>query len=61
MKWLKQNVPGAAGCLAIAAIAWLLGEWLPVVGGPVFAILIGMLAAMLLKNREPLRAGISIT
>ena len=61
MKWLKEKTPGLAVCLAIAAIAWLLGEWLPVVGGPVFAILIGMLAAMLLKNREPLRAGISFT
>ena len=61
MKWLKQNTPGLAVCLAIAAVAWLLGEWLPVVGGPVFAILIGMLAAMLIKNREPLRAGISFT
>ena len=61
MKWLKENTPGVAVCLAIAAVAWLLGEWLPVVGGPVFAILIGMLAAMLIKNREPLRAGISFT
>ena len=61
MKWLKEKTPGLAVCLAIAAIAWLLGEWLPVVGGPVFAILIGMLAAMLLENREPLRAGISFT
>ena len=61
MKWLKQNTPGLAVCLAIAAVAWLLGEWLPVVGGPVFAILIGMLASMLIKNREPLRAGISFT
>ncbi|MDD4311916.1 MAG: YeiH family protein, partial [Eubacteriales bacterium] len=46
---------------AIAAVAWLIGEWLPVVGGPVFAILIGMLAAMLIENREPLRAGVSFT
>ena len=61
MKWLKENALGVAVCLAIAAFAWCLGEWLPVVGGPVFAILIGMLVAMLLKNREPFRAGISFT
>ncbi len=61
MKWLKVNVPGVVLCLAIAAVAWMIGEWLPVVGGPVFAILIGMLAAMFIKNTEPLRAGISFT
>ncbi len=61
MTWLKENAPGMAVCIAIAAVAWFLGEWLPVVGGPVFAILIGMLAAMFIKNREPIRAGISFT
>lgn len=61
MKWLKEKTPGLAVCLAIAVVAWLLGEWLPVVGGPVFAILIGMLAAMIIKNREPLCAGVSFT
>jgi len=61
MKWLKENAAGVMLCLVIAVVAWMFGEWLPVVGGPVFAILIGMLAAMLIKNRESLRAGISFT
>lgn len=33
----------------------------PVVGGPVFAILLGMLAALVLQNKAPFRAGIAFT
>ena len=61
MKWFKENAAGVVLCLAIAAVAWILGEWLPVVGGPVFAILIGMVASMLIKNKDSLRAGVSFT
>ena len=61
MKWFKENAAGAVLCLAIAVVAWLLGERLPVVGGPVFAILIGMVVSMLIKNKDSLRAGVSLT
>ena len=41
--------PGLILCLAIGAVAWCMAEFIPVVGklvgGPVFAILIGMLLA----------------
>ena len=61
MKWIQKNAPGMLVCLAIAAVAWLLGGWVPLVGSPVFAILLGMIAALWLKGRESLRAGISFT
>jgi uncharacterized integral membrane protein (TIGR00698 family) len=35
--------PGLLLALAIAALAWGLGRWLPLVGGPVFGIVLGML------------------
>lgn len=48
-KFLKYS-PGVLLCLLIAAIAWTLGKMLPIIGGPVFAILLGMLAALLWPN-----------
>ncbi|WP_330548533.1 YeiH family protein [Bacilliculturomica massiliensis] len=37
------TLPGVLLCLAIAAPAWYLGLRLPIIGGPVFGILLGML------------------
>ncbi len=60
-QFLLKKGPGLLLCLAIAVFAWLLGRWLPVVGGPVFAILTGMLGAMLLKDKTAFGAGIAFT
>ena len=38
-----------------------MGKWLPVVGGPVFAILIGMVITLLLKNKEWCASGVTFT
>lgn len=46
MNSVKQTLPGLLLCLALAIPGWLLGCAFPVVGGPVFAILLGMLAAL---------------
>lgn len=51
-------------CLIIAAVAFLavsLFDVLNVVGGPVLAILLGMIAARFLKDRTKLNAGIAFT
>ena len=61
MSWIKTNTLGILVCGLIAAVAWQLGAWVPVVGGPVFAIALGMIAALLFKTNERLRAGISFT
>lgn len=59
MNWLKINGPGVALCLSIAIPAWLLGGLVPVVGGPVFSILIGMTVTLWIKEKCRLKAGIS--
>lgn len=61
MNWIKTNWMGIALCLVIAAPAWILGELLPVVGGPVFSILIGMSITLFLKEKSRLDPGISFT
>lgn len=48
-------------CLAISIPAWFLGKSFPVIGGPVFAILIGMVLTLILKEKEPFTAGINYT
>ena len=54
---------GMLFALAIAVPAWLLGKQFEVVGGPVFAILIGMAMALLVPGErdEPLAAGVKFT
>jgi len=42
----KQNLPGVGLALALAIPAWGLGRWLPLIGGPVCAILLGMALAL---------------
>ncbi len=59
MKWLKTNWSGILLCLLIAVPAWFLGKLVPVVGGPVCSILIGMILALFIKNRTKLVPGIS--
>lgn len=61
MNWIQKNVRGILLCLSIAIPAWYLGHLLPVVGGPVFAILIGMLLGGILRDKAKLNAGISFT
>lgn len=45
LKKVLGNLPGILLCAAIALPAWLLGKRFPIIGGPVFGILIGMLLA----------------
>ena len=54
---------GVLFALVIAVPAWLLGKRFEVVGGPVFAILIGMVLALLVpaEKGEPLQAGVKFT
>lgn len=59
MTFLRKNGWGLLLCLAVSVPAWLLGRLLPVVGGPVFAILAGMLLALLIKNKERTQAGVA--
>lgn len=40
---IKKNYSGVLFCMAVGLIAYLLGKALPIIGGPVFAILLGIL------------------
>lgn len=52
IKDFKNLWRGVALALVISVPAWLLGKRFEVVGGPVFAILIGMVAGQLLRGRS---------
>ena len=58
MKYLK----GLLLCLAIAVPSWLLVKFVPaleVVGAPVIAIVLGMVITLFIKNKAPLKDGIT--
>lgn len=60
---VRERWKGVLFCLIIAIPATLLGKQIEMVGGPVFAILFGMVLALVFpKNRrEPLAAGVTYT
>ncbi len=61
MNFIKKAGPGLLLCLILSVPSFLLGKAVPVVGGPVFAILFGMAVALVLPNRERYQAGIAFT
>lgn len=61
MSKISKLAPGVALCLIIALPSWLLGKKFPIVGGAVFAILIGMIIAIFYQNRNKTKDGITYT
>ena len=61
MNFVKQKGPGLLLCLAVALPSWWLGRLFPVVGGPVFAILCGMILTLLLADKTRFQPGIAYT
>ena len=61
LKNWKDRAPGLLLCLALALPCWLLGRAVPVVGGPVFAILAGMVLALFYREKRRTQAGIAFT
>ncbi len=61
MNFVKNNGAGLLLCLIIAIPSWFLGQAVPVVGGPVFSILIGMVVTLVLSKKKPFTAGITFT
>lgn len=57
---MKKNFAGIFACLVIAIPAWLLGRAFPIIGGPVFGILFGIILA-LFRRPESLTRGIKFT
>ena len=61
MNKIKNNTLGVILCLAIALPAYYLGTLFPLVGGPVFAILMGMIITYFVKDKSKVQDGITYT
>lgn len=61
MNFIKKNLPGFILCLIIAIPSWFLGKAFPIIGGPVIAIVLGMIITLFIKNKEKLDSGIKFT
>lgn len=61
MTFIKNKGWGLALCVAIALPAWFLGQLVPVVGGPVFGILLGMIITLFWKDKKKAKEGIAFT
>ena len=61
MEIIKKNGRGILVCLCIAVPSWLLGKQFPIIGGPVIAIIAGMIITLFLKDKAQLEGGIKYT
>lgn len=61
MERVKQLFPGVLLAFCIAFPCYLLGKQFPVIGGPVFAIITGMIIALFYKNPVKTKSGIQYT
>ncbi|MTB42227.1 YeiH family protein [Streptococcus uberis] len=61
MTSIQKKLPGLVICLFIALPAWFLGQAFPIIGGPVFGILMGMVIATFYSKRDRSQAGIAFT
>ncbi|HEM3199405.1 TPA: YeiH family putative sulfate export transporter [Streptococcus suis 14A] len=58
---VKKNARGVALCLVLSGISQCLGSWFPVVGGPVFALLIGMSLHSYISREHAFQSGLTFT
>ena len=61
MDFIQKNIRGFLLCLLIALPCQYLGNKLPLIGGPVFGILAGMVITRFLPFKETFKAGITFT
>ncbi|MBU3127340.1 putative sulfate exporter family transporter [Clostridium tagluense] len=61
MNWFKQNIQGILFAFVIALISTWLGSILPIVGGPVFAIVIGIIINNVIGKPKNTLKGIGFT
>ena len=61
MMTIEKKLPGIMFCVILALPAWFLGYLFPLVGAPVFAILLGMIVGSFYHNRTKTAAGIAFT
>lgn len=61
MGFIKEKFNGIALCVGIAVPSFFLGKMFPIIGGPVFGIIIGMILTQILKSKEGFQPGIAFT
>lgn len=61
MEFIKKNGKGILLCFIISVICWLLGKQFPIIGGPVFAIIAGMIITLIMKDKTQFEGGIKFT
>ena len=61
MQMIKKSYAGILLCFIISIPAFLLGKQFPLIGGPVFAILIGMIIGVFMKDKSSFQSGITFT
>ena len=61
MNFIQEKGKGLLLCLIIAVPSWFLGQQFPIIGGPVIAIIAGMILTLLLKDKSAFQAGITFT
>ncbi|MDD5102132.1 MAG: YeiH family protein [Endomicrobiaceae bacterium] len=61
MDFVKNNFFGLVLCFFIALVSLYFGKIVPVVGGPVFGILLGMTITLFLNDKSSLQPGINFT
>lgn len=59
--WIEQKGYGIGVCLVLALVCQWLGDKVPLIGGAVFALILGMVFSVWLKDRAELEAGLTFT
>ena len=59
MQFIEKNWKGMLLCLIISTPCWFLGKSFPLIGGPVFAIIAGMIVTLFIHDKTNLQAGIN--
>ena len=59
MEVVTKNMKGLLLCLLIAVPAWFLGTAFPIIGGPVIAIILGMIFTLFIKDKSSVQDGIN--
>ena len=61
MKKIIESRKGILFCFVISIPAWYSGNKFPLIGGPVFGILMGMILSCIIKEKKSLKPGILFT
>ena len=61
MNWFQKNSPGLLLSLLLACIATWLGSLVPIIGGPVFGIILGIIISNIFGKPESTLKGIGFT